>query len=333
RETEEMAAELIAAGVRAAFYHAGMEADARRRTQDAFAAEQIDVVVATVAFGMGIDRSDVRCVAHATLPKSIEHYQQETGRAGRDGLEAECVLLYSAADIIRWETLIEKTAATAEHPAEVIETMRGLLEEMRRFGTSVRCRHRRLVEYFGQSYAKETCGACDVCLGEVEGLEDSTVTAQKVLSCVARAGEKFGIEHIVDVLLGADTERVRRWEHATLSTYGLLKGTDRRGLMNIVYQLIDAEVLDRTPGDRPVLQLNPASWAVMRGQRTVHLRPPKATRVAKTRVDEESWEGVDRGLFESLRNLRRQIAEERGVPAYVVFGDGTLRDMARARPG
>jgi ATP-dependent DNA helicase RecQ len=333
RETEEMAADLVGAGVRAAAYHAGMEADTRRRTQDAFAAEQIDVVVATVAFGMGIDRSDVRCVIHATLPKSIEHYQQETGRAGRDGLEAECVLLYSGADVIRWETLIEKTAANAEHPAEVIETMGGLLEEMRRFGTSVRCRHRRLVEYFGQTYAKDDCGACDVCLGEVDGLEDATLTAQKILSCVARAGENFGIEHIVDVLLGADTERVRRWNHTTLSTYGLMKGTDRRGLTNMIYQIIDTGVLERTPGDRPVLRLNPGSWAVMRGQRTVRLRPPKATRVSAARIDEESWEGVDRGLFESLRTLRREIADERGVPAYVVFGDATLRDMARVRPG
>src|SRR5262249_45522529 len=303
RETEEMAAELIAAGVRAAFYHAGMQPDARRQTQDAFAAEQIDVVVATVAFGMGIDRSDVRCVVHATLPKSVEHYQQETGRAGRDGLEAECVLLYSAADVIRWETLIEKTAANAEHPAQVIETMRGLLEEMRRFATSIRCRHRRLVEYFGQGYGAQNCGACDVCLGEVEGLEDSTVTAQKILSCVARMGENFGIEHTVDVLLGADTERVRRWNHTTLSTHGLLKGTDRRGLANMIYQLIDAGVLDRTPGERPVLRLCAASWDVMRGQRTVHLRTPKTTRVTKTRFDEESWEEVDRGLFESLRAL------------------------------
>jgi ATP-dependent DNA helicase RecQ len=332
RETEEMAADLRAAGLRAAAYHAGMDADARRKTQDAFAAEQIDIVVATVAFGMGIDRSDVRCVLHATMPKSIEHYQQETGRAGRDGLEAECVLLYSAADLARWEGLIEKTAANAEHPTEVTEALRKMLEEMRRFCTSLRCRHQRLVEYFGQAYRGDTCGACDVCLGEVEGLADSTVTAQKILSCVARTGEKFGIEHVVDVLLGANTERVRRWHHETLSTYGLMKDAPRRELTNLVYQLVDAGVLDRTAGDRPILRLNDGSWAVLRNQRTVRLRQPKGSRTAKTRLDEESWDGVDRGLFESLRALRRAIAAERGVPAYVVFGDATLRDLARVRP-
>ena len=332
RETEEMAHDLQSAGLRAAAYHAGMDARTRRQTQDAFAAEQIDIVVATVAFGMGIDRSDVRCVIHATMPKSIEHYQQETGRAGRDSLEAECVLLYSHADVIRWETLIEKTAENAEHPAQVIEAMRGLLEEMRRFCTSLRCRHRRLVEYFGQAYAKDRCAACDICLGELEGLEDASITAQKILSCVARAGEQFGTEHIVDVLLGADTERVRRWRHEALSTYGLMKGTNRKALFNLLYQLIDAGVLERTAGDRPVLRLNAASWAVLRGQRTVHLRPPKVGRVAAAPVDSASWEGVDRGLFESLRALRRQIADERSVPAYVVFGDATLRDLARTRP-
>ena len=311
RETEEMAADLQAAGLRAAAYHAGMDAQTRRRTQDDFAAERIDIVVATVAFGMGIDRSDVRCVIHATMPKSIEHYQQETGRAGRDGLEAECVLLYSHADVIRWETLIEKTAENAAEPAQVIEAMRGLLEEMRRFCTSLRCRHRRLVEYFGQVYTNERCGACDICLGEVEGLEDSSVTAQKILSCVARAGENFGTEHIVDVLLGADTERVRRWRHEALSTYGLMKGTSRKALFSLVYQLIDAGVLERSTGERPVLRLNTGSWAVMRGQRAVHLRPPKTGRVAEAPTDRASWDGVDNGLFESLRALRRQIAEER----------------------
>lgn len=332
KDTETMAEVLRRHGVRAAAYHAGMDADARRLTQEAFASEQLDVVAATVAFGMGIDRSDVRCVLHAAMPKSIEHYQQETGRAGRDGLEADCVLLYSAADVIRWESLIEKSAAEANAPAEVISAARHLLEHMRRLCTGGQCRHRTLSEYFGQPYTKPSCEACDVCLNEVEGLADATVTAQKILSCVARAGERFGAEHIVDVLLGADTERVRRWRHERLSTYGLLKGTNRKTLTNMLYQLLDAGLLDRTADERPVLRLNDASWAVLRGQRSVKLVQAKAE-VARTRIDEESWEGVDRGLFESLRELRRQVAEERRVPAYVVFGDTTLRDLARVRPG
>ena len=331
-DTESMAAVLQANGLRAAYYHAGMEADDRRRTQDAFASEEINVVAATVAFGMGIDRSDVRCVIHAAMPKSIEHYQQETGRAGRDGLQAECVLLYSAADVLRWESLIEKSALDAKEPADVIAASRALLDHMRRLCSGVYCRHRKLSEYFGQNYSRPNCEACDVCLNEVEGLADATVTARKILSCVARAGERFGAEHIVDVLLGANTERVRRWRHEELSTYGLMKGTDRKTLANMLYQLIDDGLLERTADDRPVLRLNDASREVLRGTRSVRLLQPK-TKVRKTRFDEKSWESVDTGLFERLRNLRREIANQRNVPAYVLFSDATLRDMARLRPG
>jgi ATP-dependent DNA helicase RecQ len=332
KDSEAMAYSLQRAKLRAAFYHAGMEADERRNTQDAFAAEKIDVVAATVAFGMGIDRSDVRCVIHAAMPKSIEHFQQETGRAGRDGLEAECVLLYSAADALRWESLIEKSAMEAKEPGEVIAASRELLEQMRRFSTGLQCRHRKLSEYFGQRYLKPNCDACDICLNEVEGVADATVTAQKVLSCVARVGERFGVGHIVDVLLGANTERVRRWGHEQLSTFGLMKGTERKRLTNMLYQLLDDGLLERTADERPVVRLNEASWEVLRGKRSVRLLQPK-TEVKKTRFDKDSWEGVDRGLFESLRALRRDIANERGVPAYVLFGDATLRDMARTRPG
>jgi ATP-dependent DNA helicase RecQ len=332
KDTEAMAAALSANGLSAAFYHAGMEADERRRAQDAFAAEEIDVVAATVAFGMGIDRSDVRCVVHAAMPKSIEHYQQETGRAGRDGLEAECVLLYSAADVLRWESLIGRSAAEAGAPDEVIAAGRRLLEQMRRLCSGVHCRHRKLSEYFGQEYSKPNCEACDVCLNEVETLADATVTAQKILSCVARVGEGFGAEHIVDVLLGAKTERVRRWRHEELTTYGLMKSTERKALANMLYQLLDDGLLDRTGDERPVLRLNEASWAVLRGSREVRLLQPRV-KVTKTRFDEMSWEGVDRGLFERLRTLRREVADERRVPAYVLFSDATLRDMARVRPG
>ena len=332
KDTESMASFLQANQLRAAFYHAGMEADERRRTQDDFAAEDLDVVAATVAFGMGIDRSDVRCVIHAAMPKSIEHYQQETGRAGRDGLEAECVLLYSAADVLRWESLIEKSAGDAEAAPEIIAASRQLLDHVRRLCSGVHCRHRKLSEYFGQEYLKPTCEACDVCLNEVEGLADATVTAQKILSCVARAGEHFGAEHIVDVLLGASTDRIRRWHHEELSTYGLMKGTARPALTNMLYQLIDDGLLERTTDERPVLRLTDASREVLRGNRSVRLLQPK-TKVKKTRFDEKSWESVDTGLFETLRNLRRQLADERRVPAYVLFSDATLRDMARVRPG
>jgi len=332
KDTESLAEWLRSRGVGAAHYHAGMEAGERRRTQDAFAEEKLDVVVATVAFGMGIDRSDVRCVLHASMPKSVEHYQQETGRAGRDGLEAECVLLYSPADFMRLESLVRRSGVEAGVADDVTLAAMNLLAAMRRFATAVRCRHRALSEYFGQEYEQPSCGACDVCLGEVEGVEDGTITAQKILSCVARTEQRFGVTHVVDVLVGAQTERMRQWRHERLSTYGLLKEMARKSVTSFVYQLVDQGMLERTAGDRPVLRLNEASWEVMRGQREVRLLRPKEGKVAKTAFDEASWEGVDEGLFEHLRGLRRRLAEGRGVPPYVIFSDATLRELARVRP-
>ncbi len=332
KDTEQIARYLASEGVRAAAYHAGMEADERRRTQDRFAAEEIDVVVATVAFGMGIDRSDIRCVIHAAIPKSIEAYQQETGRSGRDGLPAECVLFYSAADVIRWHSLMERSAEEAAAAPEVAESGKRLLEEMRRFATVVRCRHAALSAYFGETYPGANCGACDFCLGEVEGVADSTVLAQKVLSCVARVEQRFGVEHVVDVLSGAVSERIRRWDHAKLSTYGIMKDVPRKTLTNLVYQLVDAGLLERTPGDRPALKLNALSWEVMRGKRAVSMLKAKESKPGRTRIEEASWRDVDEAIFESLRKLRREIAAERGVAAFVILHDATLRELASVRP-
>ena len=332
KETEQMAHYLVSVGIRAAPYHAGMQADERRHTQDRFAAEEIDVVVATVAFGMGIDRSDIRCVVHSALPKSIEHYQQETGRAGRDGLPAECVLFYSAADLIRWQQLLQWSAEQANAPPEAVDSGKQLLDGIRRFATVLRCRHAALSAYFGESYPARSCGACDVCLGEVQGVADATVLAQKVLSCVARVEQRFGVEHVADVLTGADNERLRRWHHEKLSTYGLLKDMPRTRVANIIYQLIDVGVLERTQDDRPVLKLNSLSWEVMRGQRPVRLVEANKTRPARTRLEESSWQNVDEELFEKLRELRRQIAAERGVAAFVILHDSTLRELAVIQP-
>ncbi|MGD2108991.1 MAG: DNA helicase RecQ [Phycisphaerae bacterium] len=332
KDTENMALALRHRGTEARAYHAGMDAAERHKIQDAFAGERVNVIAATVAFGMGIDRSNVRCVIHASMPKSVEHYQQEVGRAGRDGLEAECVLLYSAADVMRWESLFARSAEEAEEPEEVLEANKTLVRQMQRFANVPQCRHRLLVEHFGQSYDRDNCEACDVCLGDVVGVEDQTVVAQKILSCVARLQGRFGVGHVVDVLRGADTENIRRFGSDQVSTYGLLKDVDRKALVNSVYQLVDQGLLDRTSGERPVLQLNEVSWEVMRGRRKVLLLKPKAKRVRRTRGERESWEGVDRGLFERLRSLRGMIAKKRGVPAYVIFGDATLRDMARQKP-
>ena len=212
------------------------------------------------------------------------------------------------------------------------ESGKQLLEEMRRFATVVRCRHGALSAYFGEACREQSCGACDVCLGEVEGVADATVLAQKVLSCVARVEQRFGVEHVVDVLIAADSERVRRWRHEELSTYGILKALPRKTLTNLIYQLVDAGLLERTAGDRPVLKLNTTSWEVMRGRRPVNLLQAKKPKASRTRAEEATWEDVDEALFESLRALRREIAAERGVAAFVILHDSTLRELARVRP-
>ncbi|MCH7870965.1 MAG: RecQ family ATP-dependent DNA helicase, partial [Planctomycetes bacterium] len=244
KDTEAMADALMSNGISASPYHAGLSPDRRRRVQEAFAKESLNVVTATVAFGMGIDRSNVRCVIHATMPKSVEHYVQETGRAGRDGLEAECVLLYSGSDVMRWESLLRRSADEGSDSQSALDAQVELLQRMRRFCGVPRCRHRALSEYFDQTYETENCRACDVCLEETEGIEDGTETARKILSCVARVGECFGAGHVADVLVGADTERIRDRGHDQLSTFGLIKTMPKKAVMNCVYQLVDQDLLD-----------------------------------------------------------------------------------------
>jgi ATP-dependent DNA helicase RecQ len=332
KDTEAMANYLGQSGLKAAHYHAGMEAAERRRVQDAFAEERLDIVVATVAFGMGIDRSNVRCVLHACLPKSVEHYQQETGRAGRDGLEAECVLLYTAADVIRWESLIRRSAQEAEEPADVAAARLQHLRQMQQFASVATCRHKYLSEYFGQAYDQADCGACDVCLGEIEGIAEATVIAQKILSCVARVEQRFGVGHVTDVLTGADTEMIRRCRHQQLSTYGLLKEHSKKEVQGWVYQLLDQGLVSRTDDDRPVLKLNEQSWAVLRSRLAVRLFRAKQGERKRTRFDEQSWEDADRGLFDRLREWRRDVALNRGVPPFLVLSDSVLHELSAVRP-
>ena len=337
KETERLAARLAAEGLLARPYHAGLDPEERRRTQDAFARETIDVVVATVAFGMGIDRSDVRLVLHTSLPKSLEAYQQETGRAGRDGLAAECVLLYSSADVFSWESLVRKSADESElGPAEAETLVAGQVEHlhsMRRYAQAAHCRHAALSEYFGQHYRPGSCGACDVCLGETESLPDSSVVAQKIISCVARVGERFGVRHVCEVLRGAKTEGITRHGHDRLSTFGLLPSLDQRAAENLAHQLLDQGLLSRSGGDRPVVMLNERSWEVLRGTRPVVLLEPRVGRTRTAKADADDWEGVDRDLFERLRRWRRRVAEARGKPAWTIFDDKSLRSIAREKPG
>jgi len=336
KDTEKTAAWLRERAVDAAPYHAGLSPRERQRVQDRFMQERLQVVCATVAFGMGVDRSDVRCVVHMAMPKSIEHYQQEAGRAGRDGLEAECVLLYSSADATRWHRLITRSAE--EFAAETglkpdNKHQFKLLEHMRRFCSSRECRHEALANYFGQTIGKANCGACDVCLEECVALDESVVVAQKILSAVARLRSGFGAAHVVDVLRGSRKERIRKLGHDDLSVFNLMADTPAPALHSYIDQLCDLGALERITGDSPVLQLTREAEGFLKGEREVTLRRPKiATKQRGTRSDAGGWEGVDRDLFDRLRDLRREIASERGVPAYIVFGDATLRDMARRKP-
>ncbi len=344
KDTEAMSSFLQGKGIKADHYHAGLEREARHAVQEAFTGERLDVVVATVAFGMGIDRSNVRCVIHAAMPKSVEHYQQETGRAGRDGLEAECVLFYSGADVMKWTSILTRSAEEAGCGTDVIQPQLTMLEHLRAYCQPFQCRHGRLVEYFGQTYESDNCRACDVCLEECEELEDATVTAQKILSCVARTEQRFGPKHVADVLAGADTEMIRKWNHDQLSTHGLMADTPRQTLSHMVSQLIDQGLLDRSTDGFHTLRLNEASWQVMRGDRTVRMQRPPAKEKRKSRYgggdgdarrggpSDRDWIGVDRALFDSLRALRRELATDRGVPPFVIFSDASLRDMARRKP-
>ena len=330
-DVDDLAAELRQHGCNALPYHAGLTAEQRAATQEEFAQERCDLIVATVAFGMGIDRSNIRFVLHAATPKSIEHYQQEAGRAGRDGLEAECVLLYSGADVLLWKSIMEKSAEAAEDRSFLAGAF-GHLDDMDRYARGAVCRHRALVNYFGQPYDRASCEACDLCLGETELVPDARVVAQKILSCVARVKEGFGIGQVVSVLRGENTDNVRRRGHDKLSTFGLLQKHGKAEVRDWIYQLLGQQVLLQVGDEYPILRLNAASWEVMRGQREVRLVQMARRQKEKARGEAVSWEGVDGELFEALRRVRKQLAEERQVPPYIIFTDATLRHMARLRP-
>jgi ATP-dependent DNA helicase RecQ len=351
KDTESLAEFLRKEGFQAGCYHAGLAADERHRVQEAFTEERLDVVVATVAFGMGIDRSNVRAVVHMTMPKSVEHYQQETGRAGRDGLESECVLFHSYADVVKWQSIIDSSAdeararlgeggaddAAFEALDDAVAQGRAHLEAMQRMAGTAVCRHRWIVEHFGQEWhaAPAGCGACDVCLGEVRMMPDSTTVARKLLSAVVRTGQRFGAAYVADVARGASTEEVARRGHASLPTYGVLKGEDRNALINCMFQLVEHGLLARTDGEHPVLVLTPDGHRALRGEVEVALRAPPRGRGRKhaTAREVHGAHEVDTSLFERLRALRRELAAQRGVPPYVIFSDATLLEMAARRPG
>jgi ATP-dependent DNA helicase RecQ len=328
KDVDELTAKLRAKGIDARPYHAGLPPEERVATQEAFASEECNLVVATVAFGMGIDRSNLRFVLHTGLPKSIEHYQQETGRAGRDGLEADCVLLYSAADVLTWKSILQQSPDD-----EFARASQRLLDDMDRFARGAVCRHRALVTYFGEEYGKASCGACDLCLGDVALVSDAMEIARKVLSCVLRTGERFGIGHVIAVLRGETSDRILALGHHELSTFGILAGHGVAELRDWMYQLIGQGVLAQE-GDRyPVLRLTGEGRSILRSEGSVRLiEPVKKEKRKRSKREQEGWQGVDRATFERLRQWRRETAAEREIPPYVIFGDRTLREIASVRP-
>lgn len=331
KDVDELAKGLQSQGVSALPYHAGLSDQQRQRHQDAFSNERVRVIVATVAFGMGIDRSNVRFVIHTGMPKTVENYQQEAGRAGRDGLDAECVLLYSGADVAKWRSI--QGAPRTEHDRVLLAK----LQEMARFCQGLVCRSRFLVEYFGQPYEADGCGHCDFCRGEFETLPDSRTVALKILSCVARVKESFGAHHVAQVLHGASQEKIRQFGHDRLSTYGLLQEAPVSHIQQWIEQLLFQDFLVRS-GEYATLQLTAEGRRLLKNEPDAKiplLAQPAETPREKVRKDKSLPGGpasFDTGLFEALRRLRRAIAQEKRVPPYIVFSDAALKEMAARKP-
>lgn len=328
KKVEETASWLTDRGWPAIPYHAGLSSAERERNQQRFLREEGLIVVATVAFGMGIDKPNVRFVAHLDVPKNLEGYYQEVGRAGRDGLPADAWMAYGMADVVLQRRFIEGSESENEQHKWALHHK---LNAIVGYCETAECRRRVLLNYFGEDYG-DACGNCDNCLNPVESF-DGTVAAQMVLSCVHRTGQRFGPSHVVDVVTGSQTEKVGRFGHHRLPTFGV--GADRDGAewRSIIRQLVAADLLRVDVTGYGGLKLTPASGPVLKGERSIRLRRdpiPKKSRPAKKSSTVMPGEG--KALFEHLRNLRLEMAREQNVPPYVIFHDRTLAAMARQRP-
>ncbi|HZL64852.1 MAG TPA: DNA helicase RecQ [Thermoleophilia bacterium] len=345
KRTEEVAGKLVAAGVPAAAYHAGLAPEERKRVQDAFARDDIQVVAATVAFGMGIDKSNVRFVVHYDLPKSVESYYQETGRSGRDGLPAEALLLFGLGDAAVVRSLVEGVGRYgAEDPEyrrdpEQVRIELHKLNSMVGYAEGLTCRREALLGYFGEPYSAP-CGNCDICLEPPETY-DATEHAQMALSCVYRLNQSYGIAYVIDVLRGVENEKILGRGHDQLSTFGIGAAVSRDHWQSLFRQLIHRGFLTQDIARFSVLRLTDAARPLLRGEQTLVLAVPRTrvpTKKQRKAADRSARAAalagleVDEPLFERLRALRKRLADEQRVPAYVVFSDATLAEMAARKP-
>jgi len=330
KRVEQVAGWLSSKGREAVPYHAGLSDADRQRHQDRFLREESLIVVATVAFGMGIDKPDVRFVAHLDVPKSLEAYYQETGRAGRDGRPADAWMVYRLADIVRMRKILQGETETRE---EHQWTQHHKLNALFGYCETTDCRRKVLLNYFGESMEGDRCGNCDNCLHPVETW-DGTVAAQKVLSCVFRTGQRFGAGHVTDVLRGRDTEKVQRFGHDAVSTYGIGTNRSKKEWRSVIRQLVAKGMLRVDVTGYGALQLTEACRPVLNGEQEVQFRedPTPATTNKKAQRDDFSDAPADQALFEALRAQRSQLAREQDVPPYVIFHDATLRAMVEHRP-
>ncbi len=334
KNAEAMAAELKSAGVTALAYHAGMGHEMRSANQEAFVRDRVRVICATIAFGMGINKPDVRWVVHADLPKNVEGYYQQTGRAGRDGLPAECLLLFSRGDAVMLSKMIE---ASPDEQARTIA--RAQLDRMLAYAESPDCRRADLLRHFGEEWTAGNCGNCDNCLEPGETW-DATLEAQKLLSCIYRivrkSGFSVGWNHIADVLVGSGNEKIRRWGHDELSTFGIGAERSRKEWVDLGRQLMRKGFAKQSEGQFPTVELTDRGMEILTGREPVRLTrvwPGANAASGKSRSRSKAVaEGADEGLFERLRAWRRQLADDRDVPAYVICGDATLRHVARTYP-
>ena len=327
KRVDELARKLEALGLRAGAYHAGLAATERARVQDAFLRDELDIVVATVAFGMGIDKPNVRFVVHHDMPKHIEGYYQETGRAGRDGLPAEALLLFGAQDVVTARALLERGNSPDRQRIELHK-----LNAMVALAESLTCRRRVLLGYFGERLA-EDCGNCDVCLEPPERF-DATEDARKALSCVYRLDQGYGIKYVIDVLRGTHNERIRAAGHDNLSTWGIGAHFSVQEWASLIRQLIHRGYLEQDIARYSVLRLTPAARPLLRGEESLELAKPRIRTPAKRKPPKAAVGAgkYDETLFEALRALRKSLADAQGVPPYIIFGDATLVEMARDLP-